>query len=198
MQFENLAVPSLIMFIVTSFILILGLDWRISLTALVVQYTGVFILIGAIWPLEMVLVKLITGWIATAILGMEVINLSIKDSVKESVRLGGRLFRLLLATLVGISILTFTPGIAKWFLQASYEQLLGGIFLISMGVLYLGFSDQPLRVGIGILTFLSGFEIIYATVDTSPLVTGFLSIITLGIALIISYLIAAPSIKEDV
>ena len=79
-------------------------------------------------------------------------------------------------------------------LQASYEQIIGGLLLIGMGIFYLGLSDLPFRVAIGILTFLSGFEILYATLERSPLTAGFLALLTLSIALISSYLM---SISND-
>jgi hypothetical protein len=47
------------------------------------------------------------------------------------------------------------------------------------------------------LSFTSGFEIIYATVETSPLVAGFFAVLTLGIALISSYLMAAPTLEVE-
>jgi hypothetical protein len=98
---------------------------------------------------------------------------------------------------VGFAILAFVPEVAIWFPQASYEQTLGSILLMGMGIFYLGLSDHPFRVGIGILTFLSGFEILFATFENSPMVAGFLSVITLGIALVCSYLIAASTLESE-
>lgn len=197
MQFDTLAVPALILFVATSTILTLGLDWRISISAFVAQYLGVFILVGTTWPLEMAVIKIIAGWIAAAILGMELVSIKTDRSGKESTLLSGNLFRIFLAVLVGFAILAFVPEVARWFPQASYEQILGGILLMAMGVFYLGFSDHPFRVGIGILTFLSGFEIIFATFETSLVVAGFLSVLTLGLALVSSYLIGAPTLEAE-
>ena len=197
MQFEALMIPSLILLVITSFILALGLDWRLSIGALGAQYAVVFILVGATWPLEMAVIKLVAGWIAAAILGMELVGIPDERLYRDQIHLSSSLFRIFLALLVGFAILTFAPQVAKWMLGASYEQILGGLFLIGMGIYHLGLSDQPHRVAIGILTFLSGFEIIYATIETSPLVAGFLAVLTLGIALISSYLIAAPTLEVE-
>jgi len=197
MQFEPFGIPALILFVATSTVLALDLDWRITIIALGAQYLGVFILVGVSWPLEMAAIKLVAGWIAGAVLGMELVSLPPNNLERESHRLSESLFRIFLAILVGFAILTFAPEVAKWMLQSSYEQILGGTLLIGMGIFHLGLSDRPFRVAIGILTFLSGFEILCATVETSPLAAGFLAILTLGIALVSSYLIASPNLEVD-
>ena len=86
---------------------------------------------------------------------------------------------------------------ANWVLNASYEQLLGSLLLASMGILHLGVTDNPFRVAVGLLTVLSGFEIIYAAVETSVLVAGFFALLALGISLLGSYLMAVPTNEVD-
>lgn len=196
MQLEQLAIPAIILLVSTSVILLLGWDWRVSLGALGLQYAGVFILVGLTWPLEMAVIKLVTGWIAAAVLGMELVNLPPDPNLQTRGPVSSQLFKLILAGMVVFAILSFGPQVARWMLQISYEQLLGGLFLVGMGLLHLGISDHPFRVSIGLLTFLSGFEIIYATIETSALVAGFLAIFSLGIALVGSYLMIAPTIEE--
>ena len=46
---------------------------------------------------------------------------------------------------------------------------------------------------IGLLTFLSGFEILYAALENSVLVAGLLAAINLGLALVGAYLASAPA-----
>ncbi|MCJ7703692.1 MAG: hypothetical protein MUO62_19100 [Anaerolineales bacterium] len=197
MQFEVLTLPALFVLAATSIILILGEDWRISISALGVQYIGVFILVGVTWPLEMAVIKLVAGWISAAVLGMELVNGSPDQLAAERYPFSDRIFKLFLAILVGFAIFSFVPQVAKWMLQASYEQIVGGLLLAGMGILHLGVSDRPFRVAVGLLTFLSGFEIIYATVETSAIVAGFLAVFSLGIALIGSYLTFAPTLEVD-
>jgi hypothetical protein len=196
MQLELLALPAVILLVITSVILVLGWDWRVSLGALGLQYAGVFILVGLTWPQEMAVIKLVTGWIAAAVLGMELVSLPADQNFQTRGPLSSQLFKLILAGLVVFATLSFGPQVARWMLQISYEQILGGLFLVGMGLLHLGISDHPFRVSIGLLTFLSGFEIIYATIETSALVAGFLAILALGIALVGSYLMIAPTIEE--
>jgi hypothetical protein len=69
--------------------------------------------------------------------------------------------------------------------------------LIGMGLLQLSLTSHPLKVIIGLLTALSGFEIIYAAIETSTLVTGLLAGITLALALVGAYLLISPSMESS-
>jgi hypothetical protein len=65
-----------------------------------------------------------------------------------------------------------------------------GFLLVGLGLLQLGVTGQPFRVVIGLLTTLAGFEIVYAGVENSALVTAFLVVINLGLAMAGSYFLA--------
>ncbi len=196
MQLDALALPAVILLVITSVILVLGWDWRVSLGALGLQYLGVFVLVGLTWPQEMAVIKLVTGWISAAVLGMELVNLPPGQNLQVRGPFSSLLFKLILSGMVVFANLNFAPQLGRWMLQTSYEQILGGLFLTGMGLLHLGISDHPFRVSVGLLTFLSGFEIFFATIETSALVTGFLAVFSLGIALVGSYLMVAPTIEE--
>jgi hypothetical protein len=57
--------------------------------------------------------------------------------------------------------------------------ILGAGILIGMGVLQLGSTTNILRVLFGLLTVVSGFEVIYAGLEESVLVTGLLAIVNI-------------------
>ena len=67
---------------------------------------------------------------------------------------------------------------------------MGGVTLMAMSLLQLGMTNQFFRLILGLLTLLSGFEVLYAGLENSVLVTGLLSILTIGLALVGAYLIA--------
>ena len=71
------------------------------------------------------------------------------------------------------------------------------MILLGMGLLQLGMSDQPLRIIVGLLTLLSGFEVLYAAIENSVLVAGLLAVVTLGIASVGAYLIVVPTMEEQ-
>ena len=60
--------------------------------------------------------------------------------------------------------------------------------LMGLGVLLLGLSQDPVRVGLGLLTFLSGFDLFYVALEPSLVVTGLLGSISFVIALGMAYL----------
>ena len=63
--------------------------------------------------------------------------------------------------------------------------------LIGMGLLHLGISAQPLRIILGLLTVLSGFEIIYAALESSLLVAALLAVVELGLSLTGAYILTS-------
>ncbi len=193
MEIENPALLALILMIVTSAILLFRVNWRVSITALGVQYVGVFGMVTLSWPLEMAAIKLVAGWIAAAVLGMELVHTRPEVLNEPKHRVSEYLFKGMLAGLLLVLTLSLGPDLARLMLNASYEQILGSIWLMGIGVLQLGVSDRPLRVMIGLLTFLSGFEILYCTLNPSVLVAGLLSVITLGVSLTGTYLIGLAS-----
>jgi hypothetical protein len=75
--------------------------------------------------------------------------------------------------------------------------LWGSFILISFGLLQLSLTSHPFRVIIGLLTSLSGFEIIYAAIETSTLVTGLLAGVNLGLALVGAYMLIAPTMESN-
>jgi len=68
--------------------------------------------------------------------------------------------------------------------------------LLGVGLLQLGISRSPLRIIIGLLTVLSGFEILYAGVENSTLVTVLLAVVTLGLAIGGAYVLTPMKTEE--
>ena len=175
--------------------LLISRDWRWNIATLAIQYIGVLILVSPSWPLELAVTKMIAGWMAGAVLGVAIANTP--DSLpKESPTVPSeRVFRLIAAGLVALVMFSTVPLSTSWFVQISTASRWGGFILIGMGLLQLGLTNHPLRVTLGLLTILSGFEILYAAVETSTLVAGLLAGINLGLALVCAYLLVAPSLE---
>lgn len=182
---------------ITGLILLISRDWRVSLSALGAQYVGVFLLISLVWPIEFAVIKLVSGWISAAVLGMGLVDQSRAWSDELGRWMSGTIFRVFIAGFMAFLAFVLTPMIADWVIRASDAQIFGAILLVGLGVFHLGLTVQPVRVVLGLLTLLSGFEIIYATMETSLLLNGMLAIITLGLALTGSYLNAASVVGEE-
>ncbi len=207
---QSLALPGALLVLFTSLALLTFQDERISLGILSLQYIGIFILTAIQWPFTMSLTKLVAGWIATAVLGMAIASLdsvnqpSAQRTIPENLfqRITGLsfsawIFRVVTAFMIVLVVLTLAPATAEWVPGIHFEQVLGALILLGLGLLHLGLTANPLRVVIALLTTLSGFEIIYATVESSTLVAGLLAGINLGLALIGAYLLSIPSIEVE-
>ena len=182
--------------VITSAGLLLVRDWRWSIILLAVQYLGMFILTLQHWPLGMASVKVVAGWMSAAILGMTRSGLLTQEFDEESIWPRGRLFRLFAAGIVLLIVANATPSVDTIMADAGYAVTAGSLLLFGMGLLHLGITAHVLRVTIGLLTVLSGFEILYSAVERSVLVAALLAIINLGLALAGSYLLIAGNAQE--
>lgn len=178
----------------TSTTILINRDWRISLGALAVQYISVFWLVSRHLPFVMGSVKLIAGWMVVAALGMTRLGLTDLDNEKEDTFWPrGQWFRLILIFIVVLVTAGATSRIESAIPGLGFPVIAGGLLLIGAGVVHLGVTSDLLRVTLGLLTMLAGFEIIYAAVESSILVTGFLALTNLGLGIVGSYLLVAGS-----
>jgi hypothetical protein len=192
-----LAWIAVVLVVVTSAGLVLARDWRWLIIFLAAQYFGMLVLTFQHWPLGMASVKVVAGWMSAAILGMTRSSLPREDQMeKQSVLPRGRLFRLFATGIVITIALIFTPRVSVIMADAGFVVTAGGLILAGMGLLQLGITSHILRVTVGLMTFLSGFEILYTAVENSILVTAMLAVINLGLALAGSYLLIASTPKE--
>lgn len=183
--------------IVTSFVLatsvglLISRDWRLELGILGLQYVGVFWLTAQHWPISMAAIKIVTGWMAIATLSMTRLNL--KESVGDEEQLWpqGRLFRLFAASIVTVIVTNAAPRVEEIIPGIGMPVISGSLILMGLGMLHLGMTAQPFRVILGLLTVLSGFEALYAALESSILVASMLSVVNLGLALVGAYLLSA-------
>ncbi len=191
----NFAWIAVAMIVITSVGLLLARDWRWSISLLSIQYIAMFVLALQHWPLGMASVKVVAGWMAAAILGMTRSGLTNENLNEENIWPRGRLFRIFAAGIVVIIVAGTTPSVDTIMADAGFAVTTGSLLLIGMGLLHLGMTTNILRVTIGLMTVLSGFEIIYSAVEGSVLVAALLAVITLGLALVGSYLLIASNPK---
>ena len=167
--------------ILTAAGLIFTRDWRWALGLLAVQYLGVFWLVQTHWPVTMAATKLVTGWMACAVLGMAQLRAAGRTQT-QSTWLQERLFQTFASGLVIVATFALSLRVVDW-LGVSQPVAWGGLVLIGLGLLHLGVTSDPFRVVIGLLTVLAGFEILYTVVESSALVTALLAVVNLGLAL---------------
>ena|SRR5215216_4447255 len=184
--------------LMTSTGLLIIRDWRWSIILLAIQYFCMFILTLQHWPFGMASVKLVAGWMSAAILGMTRSGFPSQDLEETGLWPRGRLFRLFAAAMVLLIVVATTRSVDTIMADAGYAVTGGSLLLIGMGLLHLSITDYNLRVVIGLMTVLSGFEILYSAVEGSILVAALLAVVTLGLALVGAYLMTAENAPQEV
>lgn len=193
---DFLILPIVILSFITASILLISWDWRISIFILALQYVVVVVLVSSSWPIETAAVKLVAGWMACAVMVLALRNLHgyrINGGVKSISEI---MFKLIAAVMAGLFAFTGGTRLVLWLPEIGIEQAFGSILLIALGLLQLGLTNHPFRVVLGLLTVLSGFEILYAAVESSILIAGLLALVTLSLAIICAYLLTAQTLEE--
>ena len=166
----------------------LSRGWKWILGFLAIQYLGVFWFVQTVWPVSLAIIKPIAGIIACLALASSQEGTS-SFSKLESSWPQGRIFRSLAASLVLLMALTAAPLVSSWLGINSLLGIWASLYLMGLGLLQLGITAQPMRVIIALLTFLSGFEILYSFIETSTLVAAMLVFMNIGLSLVGVYLL---------
>lgn len=183
---------------ISALMLLLTNNWRHALAYLGILYLGVFGLTLTHWTLSMAAVKLVTGWMAATILGItrSALDPQLAAPQKHSSLPEGTLFRIFATLVLTLVVLSATSSVMDLLPGIGGAEVAGSLLLMMMGLLHLGLTTDPQRVVIGLLTFLAGFEILYAAVESSTLVAALLAIINLGLALVGAYLISINTVDD--
>lgn len=172
-------------------------DWRWILGLLAAAYLAMFILVLRHWPIAMAVAKLVTGWMGVAALGMTRLGLSTPEEARAPLFVEGAAFRLVSAGIVALVTVSAAASVEAAIPGIGLPVIIGGLLLVGTGLFHLGMSSDPLRVTVGLLTSLAGFEVLYAAVETSVLVAALLAAASLGLSLVGSYLMVQASPEEE-
>ncbi|BBB48954.1 hypothetical protein [Pelolinea submarina] len=160
-------------------------DWRWTLFGLAMTYLFGFILIVQIWPLPLAAVKLLTGLIGVILLSTTKMNTEVQEEPIGSI--SSRIFILLLAILSWIIVLATISRLNAW-LPIEYTNLFIGMVFLICGIIKFSTDQRIFNVIVGLLTLLSGFDIIYSSLEGSALVTALYALIVISICILGSYL----------
>jgi len=196
--------PAIAGLVVTASLIIVVRDWRVSLTALLAQYLLMGFLLTRLIPPEVATVKTLVGALICSILYLTARRVhwgkqrgkdgsSLPPTGRE-VFLVGLPFRLLAAVLTGLvasSLLNSYP-----LSEVPRDIGFACYWLALMGLLAMIITAEPLKAGLGLLTFMAGFELFYTALESGLSVVGFLGIVDLFMALAIAYLASAREVER--
>lgn len=131
------------------------------------------------------------------ILSVPELHISFSRSYDKAHPSLGRLFYLLGAVLIGLALVSNIPAALQLIPSITAAHAWGALALLGLGLLKLGFNASPFPSILGLLTVLSGFEILYSSLEISALLAGLLAGITLLLALAGAYLLVMPYAEED-
>jgi hypothetical protein len=186
MQFLSLL--AFILIAITAMVILVLREWRAVAAALVLQYLAAFVLITRSWPIGMSVVKLIVGWMSTAAIFLTYFRKEKSPDTGDTT--ASFVFRGLAGLLVILIVFIVTPVLQEnMFPQVNLVVLQSGLMLIGLSFMQLGTNSDTYLTIVSLLSLISGFEIIYAGLELSTLLTGLLAIVNLGITLVGVYFI---------
>jgi hypothetical protein len=171
--------------VATSAVLLLVNDRRVALIPLLLQYILLAFLVGPRVYGPLVLVRSGLGVAICVIMLVSAIHLQRTLPQKPSRGSSplGLLFRLLVIAFGGL--ITFGMLQSNLIPQLSTLDSLTSYGLVTMGLLVAASSSDPLRIGLGILTCLNGFETAFILLQQGFLVVGLWGVIDILLALAI-------------
>lgn len=210
--------PAIAGLILTATVIFLTSDWRLSLTALLVQYVLVGLTLTRFVQAEIAIVKILVGVLAVSILYLSGRRSQDANGAQSTSAEGRQFFGIQMgwqAEPLGLPLRVLTlimVGLAAILFFEEYRSLLpvldGGesavtadiafvsLWLAAIGVIGLVLSGDPLRVAPAVLTILTAFDLVYAGLEPNLAVVGFVAAITLMAALAFGYLIAVQGLRE--
>jgi hypothetical protein len=206
---------------VAAALLVILVNWRLLILALGVQYLLVGLLLTRVVPLELAAVKALVGVMICPVLFItarrvrwgqidqaesEADHPPIDQPAPErpapatrrsligwliSPGLPLRLLAALLTVVLAVSLAVRNPLAVTGDALVSRDVTIGMFGLLLLGLLNVLLNENPLKVGIGLLSLLAGFELFYTTVEPTLTIVGLLGLTNLIIGLAIAYLTTA-------
>ena len=194
------AMPAVVGILVTASLLVVSRDWRVNVLALAAQYFFVVLLLTRQIRLEVAAVKGLIGWMICTVFYLTERQASTYERAATAEGaappqrrrwiISARSSSNLLAALL-IAVAAYTAALRLPLPEIPADITLACYLLAGLGLLLIGLSDAPLQVGLGLLTFLSGFDLFYVALEPSLAVAGLLGAVSFIIALAVAYLKAS-------
>ena len=199
-----------IVVLLTAAIIFVVRDWRLSLFALAVQYLVIGLLFAELLLPHMAFMKVIVGLFITLMLYIAARqvnwgNLPEDVSPEEAVqlnkdrliRLGPYMlptdtpFRLILAVTIGLLVVGISQRPLLQLPVVSDDLNTVIIGLAAYGLVGMSLTTEPFKAGLGLLMFMTGFELFYSSLEQSAAMLVMLATVNLVLTLAISYLVQA-------
>jgi hypothetical protein len=177
------------------------INWRLAAFSLFLQYLLMGLLLNTALPGNLGLIHLLVGAFAAAILywtGRRVedaLNL-IPDGQNWFVRNReiypmGLPFRFLALVLAVLALLQVPAGFVAAYPDFPQEFVVPAFYCLAMGLLTIILTRDPIKTGMGLLTFLNGFILLYMLVEVGLVIFGLIGVAAILLSLVAGYLAMA-------
>lgn len=181
---------------ITAGIVAIVIDWRLALGSVLVQYIFVTLLLATEIPLALAMLKLLAGALACLTLYWTARRMEDALAAIEGGRIWfqanraiypmGLSFRFLALLMTSIILFALPDQLSLTIFSRDF--LIPALWLLAMGLLAIILTRDPLKSGLGLLTFQNGFELIYSQLENGLIVIGLLGVGTILVGLVASYL----------
>jgi len=188
---ETIRIIAVVILLLSAAVNLVRRQWALNVIALAIQYVCIFLLILEVRTPLLAAIKVIVGLMVTTMLYMTLISSGLIESLLIRRRFSsGEVFRSTVALLLGLISYLSASGLQQSaFPQSSQLLLTASLGLILFGLFQMGTITEPLYLVIGLLTFLSGFELLYASLEFSRALEALFTVVNLSLALVGSYFI---------
>ncbi|HEY77259.1 MAG TPA: hypothetical protein G4O00_13975 [Thermoflexia bacterium] len=175
--------------------------WQMHALGMALLYFFVALLHTRVIRPEVAVVKLLIGWMITMALYLTGRYLSERERERTEEEEGPLVprdapFRGLL--LVAVYTLAVGGSVRYPLPQVPGDVNLACYLLGVGGLVLMGLSEEPFRAGLGILTFLAGFDLLFGALEPSLVVAGLLGATNFLSALAVTYLAVTHVSKHEV
>ncbi|HTP11629.1 MAG TPA: hypothetical protein VMP08_25420 [Anaerolineae bacterium] len=200
----------LISLLIAAALLVILVNWRLLILALGAQYILIGLMLTRVVPIELAAVKALVGIMICPVLyitarrvnwGRPEEDESEEEPPADRPRrrwwhiLGAgwpvRVIVAVLAVAISIGLASRNPLPIVADQSVSRDLTTGAFSVMLLGLINAALSENPLKVGLGLLSLLAGFELFYTAVEPTLTIVGLLGLTNLFLALAISYLTTA-------
>ena len=168
----------------------------VMIAALFIQFVCAALLFSSL-PTALLIAYCIVGACVCGILAITSASASAAGETRQAGIPSGMWFRLVAVLLVALASMSLARAAIGAGDAAVPGVPIGAGLLAGLGLLQIGLSEEPLRVGSGLMSVIGGFEIGYTTVETAIALHGLIIGIPLLIALVVAYLQVLPAAGSE-
>jgi hypothetical protein len=199
----------LIGLLIAAALLVILVNWRLLIVALGMQYILIGLMLTRVVPIELAAVKALVGIMICPVLYITArrVNWGLSeeeaDEEPEAERPRRRWWHLVgagwpvrvivavLGLAISIGLASRSPLLIVADQTLSRDLTIGAFSVILLGLINAALAENPLKVGLGLLSVLAGFELFYTAVEPTLTIVGLLGLTNLFLALAIAYLTTA-------